>query len=130
MVDSLSPIKKRRLPDLKPMNEMLKRKEENIYSLKTYDHLQSLGEKQKRMVVLGNGKFAIHRDDIEDKRNFLYESIGFDKCLETIITRNRGCTKFGYLDYDVETSDGEYLLSCKKMPFHLGSNYHISLSKG
>lgn len=35
----------------------------------------------------------------------------------------------GYLDYDLETNDDKYLLSCKKMPFHLGSTYNISLAK-
>lgn len=35
----------------------------------------------------------------------------------------------GYLDYDMSTNDDKYLLSCKKMPFHLGSTYNLSLQK-
>ena len=34
------------------------------------------------------------------------------------------------MDYDLSTNDDKYLLSCKKIPFNLGSTYRISLLKG
>ena len=67
---------------------------------------------------------------IDEVLPFIYKTIPFDKCLETIITRNKKCSKMGYIDYDLETRDGLHLISCKKMPFHFGSTYNISIKKG
>ena len=70
------------------------------------------------------------KHDIDDVLPFVYKTVPFDKCLESKIIRNKKCSKLGYIDYDLETKDGLYLLSCKKMPFHMGSTYHISLKNG
>jgi hypothetical protein len=111
------------------VNEVLKTKEQHAYSLKTYDNVKQLEETIKRRRNAANGKFAIEKDDITDTVAFVHRAIAFDKCLEGTIIRNKDCSKLGYIDYDFETNDGLYLLSCKKMPFHLGSNYNISLMK-
>lgn len=81
------------------------------------------------MKVLSNGKFEIVKEDIIDVFGFVCRSIPYDKCLEAAITRNRGWRKLGYLDYDLVTHDGQYLLSTKKMACHLGSTYNLSLAK-
>jgi len=56
--------------------------------------------------------------------------MAFDRVLESTILRNRGCQKLWYIDYDLTTNQGKYLLSCKKMPFHWGSTYNLSLMRG
>jgi hypothetical protein len=81
------------------------------------------------MKALSNGKVAIFKEEITDLFRFVCKSIPYDKCVETTITRNKGCLKLGYLDYDLSTNDDRYLLSIKKMPWHLGSTYNISLQK-
>ena len=70
------------------------------------------------------------RSEIDDVVKFVYNPVAFDKCLESTIIRNKSCSKMGYIDYDLETNDGLYLLSCKKMPFNLGSAYNFSLQRG
>ena len=88
-----------------------------------------MAQKNKYRRILAHGKYAILKHEIDDLLKFIYQPIPFDKCLETTITRNKQCSKLGYIDYDMETTDGLYLLSSKKMPFHMGSTYHISLAK-
>ena len=82
------------------------------------------------MKVLPHGKYAVLKSDITDQLKFLHTPIAIDRCLEATITRNKGCSKMGYLDYDLVTNDDLHLLSCKKMPFHIGSHYNFSLEKG
>ena len=131
ILNSMSPERKmRRLPSLKPMTELYDRKEEKIFQLSTFDKLDDVAQKSKYRKVLSHGKYAVLKHDIEDIVKFIYKPIGYDKCLESTIVRNKKCSKMGYLDYDLTTLDDLYLLSCKKMPFHLGSTYHFSLQQG
>jgi hypothetical protein len=56
--------------------------------------------------------------------------VAYGKRLECSLVRNKTCSKRFFLDYDLLTTDGKFLMSCKKMAFCFNSTYNISLANG
>jgi hypothetical protein len=67
---------------------------------------------------------------IANVSDFVKNPVPYGKRLECTLTRNKACCIGCYLDYDLRTTDGKYLISCKKMPYCLNSTYNISTQSG
>lgn len=68
--------------------------------------------------------------EIQNVPEFVRSPIPIGKRLQSSLTRNKSCTSRYFLDYDLSTTDGKYLMSLKKMAFCFNSTYNISLANG
>lgn len=67
---------------------------------------------------------------ITDALAFIRCPIVHGQLLECNLRRNKTCSKRFFLDFDLTTEQGKFLMSVKKMPFKCVSTYHLSLLNG
>lgn len=72
----------------------------------------------------------ISNREIQDVADFVRSPVPNGRRLQCTLTRNKSCTSRYFMDYDLATTDGKFLMSCKKMAFCFNSTYNISLTKG
>ena len=76
------------------------------------------------------GKSILQDDSIENVADFINFQVPRGSMLECSLIRNKSCLNRFFLDYDMITKTGKYLISAKKMALKCLSTYHLSLSQG
>ena len=88
----------------------------------TTDHITFTKFRQGRAVIPDEG--------IRDTLTFIKTPIPHGQLLECNLRRNKTCSKRFFLDFDLTTEEGKFLLSVKKMALKCKSTYHLSLFNG